>query len=647
MARLDAGKLPWCDSFLVSVESKQHWRKSIDELYGNKWYQGPNFELEVGENVNCQRLCAADVATPSKWNDAILEYMHYHFYIDNLPLVWVDESSTVLSQNYWQGTPVGLVLDDSHLQQTRYQQSSVGDVTVNNHFRFIIEYKRESDQGYRIVQTKVQPMSLKRIDDTDDVNIASSRPSCRTDAPMQFDDLESIPPQNLDSLVWYTYDVEWVETDKSDRWKQFLTMDSFIRVIDQVAGLLLALLIVGILTGVTWTWVNRDLSYKPLVAETEDINDEAAQEIELWPLSTRVFFPPHHFPVTMCIVCGVGAQLFVSTLVFVFFFQFGILNQSLGSSILTGAAVIYVVSAGVGGYVTGRLARILHINHEKNTYACIGTASSFPCIGIIACCLSYDVFSSSDAPSYGIFSSFLVLLLLWVLLVLPLTIFSGALGHRHGPLDGFPISEGSSGYQDLNLQSENDTSDAQHSVARTRLNLSMVLLFGGVLPTLTAFIPFSYGIAGPVIVGFYSSTELWSLLFLLLYSVCVGFVSILLFYRQIRINNFQWWWSAFFTGGSAGLGLYLLTWSWLFFNLKAGRLSGGTFASYFVWFTFVCSGIALMSGSIAILSCIWFCRQLYAVTLARAQLMVPSEWSSSPDWFVDKQDDWGIQQVEL
>jgi hypothetical protein len=78
------------------------------------------------------------------------------------------------------------------------------------------------------------------------------------------------------------------------------------------------------------------------------------EELQMWPLSTRVFFPPRTSQLLFCAACGTGAHLAVAGLVFVVLFRTGIVSQLLWSNILTPAVVVYSVCAVVGGYVTGR-----------------------------------------------------------------------------------------------------------------------------------------------------------------------------------------------------------------------------------------------------------------------------------------------------
>jgi len=417
-------------------------------------------------------------------------------------------------------------------------------------------------------------------------------------------------------------------------------MDDGVPVSVQLFGILVAVIINIILYVALWTWLMRDLSYKPLLWETEDFGrtsssggDDGAddeteneskgvEEIQLWPLSTRVFFPPRVAPLWLCCCAGIGAQILVTAFFFLLFFRLGIINESLGAAILTPAVIFYTGFAILGGYVTARLYAVMHGTVARALQACFLTASLFPILGIIVFHLVYDVLPDNQAPDYRVISSSVPLILIWIFAIFPLTILGGWLGHRHGPIQNFPLSEGSKGYQDLALQ---DGAEQDHDAERTCCcwtygRVPCLFLIGGILPVACSFVEYAYGVAGPVYVGYFSDNSLFAIISFFLFGTCIAGVSALLYYKQVRSHRYDWWWPSFITGASSGFYVFLLSISWLMYDSTHGHsVPKGSQASYTLWFLFGSLAVGFMAGFVAVVSCMLFSRSLYTFLLRRAE----------------------------
>lgn len=458
--------------------------------------------------------------------------------------------------------------------------------------------------------------------------------------------------------ILFTYDVEWVEIRQGEsnknkqsavkeRWNVFIN-SSYSGSNDTLhlwIGILIGLLLNAIIFATLWTWIMRDLSYKPVVGiDYDDNNDDEEEEeeerpgvvtecidkeVQLWPLSQHLFVRPTRGCSVLCIFMGIGAQLLLTGLFYTLFVQIGVINQTIGGEQITAALILYIVFSPLGGYVTSRFMTIFHFTRSDTYQSCIGTALLLPLVSFPVLHLVYDVLPSPEAPEAAVLSHLGPVLLIWVVVGWPLTAVGIWLGQRHGALNNFPVSEGIAGYHDLALQDNQqqhyaieDDEDKSRlfswiSKCCRKCNILVMLLVGGLLPLSCAFIEYAYAVAAPVYVRYYADYR-FVLAAFFLFTTCVAGVCALLFYRQIRLRQYRnWWWSIWTAGASAGLYIFVLSLSWLFYYLSQGDITGSTFWLYFLWFAWIGFGIALMTGFVGLAASIFLTRELYADTMRR------------------------------
>lgn len=509
---------------------------------------------------------------------------------------------------------------------------------INNHWNIEVWYTRANGASdtFVIVRVFVEPFSVQQWSNSTISGTASSQSvmaSCVDESitHTSYDILYDIPMQPLDfeNPILFTYDVIWIEAldeayDK--RWEVYLSMDDAVSNYIEFSGFFLGAFILLSLTGILCTWVLRDFSYKPIVNQVEELSDTEAKEIEMWPLSTRIFFAPAKAPILLCVACGTGAHILFTSSFFIILFRVGIINQSQGAQLLTPGIVLYSLFSSVGGYVTARLSAVFHYELKIALASSLITAIAFPLVGLVVVYFVYEVLLLSDAPSYMASSAITPMVLLWIFFIWPVTLIFGFVGYSHGPIQNFPVSEGSNGYHDLNLQGEHDSlrSVSTHNrwcwrVLSGKCRIPILLATGGLLPMLSCFVTFSYGIAGPIIIGYYSVRP-YMIASFLIFILSSGIIAALLFYRQIRTHFlFDWWWASFATSGSAGIYVFALSLSYILFRGEASQLNGRTVTLYLVWFAYLSFGVLLMNGFVGVAITMTFIRTMYTFILKRQQ----------------------------
>lgn len=537
-------------------------------------------------------------------------------------------SRETVSTQFWGGVPIGRMGGDPDgVDPPRFQDTSPDDAYFYNHYKLKVFYHPNKDDATKIqiIRTIVEPFSVN-YNDPDSLALQCGDPNESGLFHLSYDRLVNVTAQPATGVLRMTYDIQWVETQRpfASRWNIYLSMDDAVPEWIEFMGCLLGGVILSFICGSLYTWVMRDLSYKPVV-ESADVSEEEAEEIQMWPFSTRIFFPPAKASILLCILCGIGAQLLVLGFFFALFFRFGLINAAQGKKMMNAGLILYCFTAVVGGYVTGRLYSIFHGERIIALAASLVTAVAYPLIGMLVVVLTYDILPDSDAPQYNVMSKITPIVLVWIFTAWPLTVIGGFLGHRHGPIYHFPVSSGTQGYQDLNLQ-DNDNKEEEEELIEGRWfvfvrkwRITISFLSFGMLPVFSSFISYSYAVAAPVFLGAFPVRS-YIVMSFILFNLVSASGAVLAYYRQIRAHLFHWWWSTFAAAASAGLYIFFLSICYMIFKAES-YIQFRTLLAYSIWFGFISLGVALMTGFSGILLCVLFNQTMYSFLMRRNEAL--------------------------
>merc|ERR1712070_740603 len=288
-----------------------------------------------------------------------------------------------------------------------------------------------------------------------------------------------------------------------------------------------------------------------------------------------------------------------------------------GAQILTPGFLIYILLGVVGGYVTGRLHKIFHGTLKNAMRLAAITATAFPLLGIIVLCFVYDALQAKESPNHNVIGKGFPLILIWLFCQIPLTVLGGYWGHEAGPVEGFPVSEGNMGYQDLDLPNgdKNESISQSSLVLKNRLYMLALFFLSGFFPVLGCFVGYAYGVAGPVLVGYYSDPDALMVTDYGLFLAASGGIATLLYYRQIRNQQYKWWWTSFISGASSGFYIFSLTMTWLIYYTANGAISGRVFLQYMIWFAYLALAVGFMSGFVGVASVSLFSKTFYNMAM--------------------------------
>eukprot|EP00656_Telonema_subtile_P055607 TRINITY_DN8664_c0_g1_i1.p2 TRINITY_DN8664_c0_g1~~TRINITY_DN8664_c0_g1_i1.p2 ORF type:complete len:131 (+),score=45.12 TRINITY_DN8664_c0_g1_i1:128-520(+) len=99
------------------------------------------------------------------------------------------------------------------------------------------------------------------------------------------------------------------------------------------------------------------------------------------------------------------------------------------------------------------------------------------------------------------------------------------------------------------------------------------------------------------------------LVFLILSITCAE-VSIVLCYFQLTNEDYHWWWRSFFASGSSAV--YLFVYSIKYFYEELDLTNFVSVLLYFGWMWVASLSFFILTGTIGVLSCLWFTTKIYA-----------------------------------
>ncbi|VAI73730.1 unnamed protein product [Triticum turgidum subsp. durum] len=190
-------------------------------------------------------------------------------------------------------------------------------------------------------------------------------------------------------------------------------------------------------------------------------------------------------------------------------------------------------------------------------------------------------------------SLFFTLLALWFCISVPLTLVGGFLGTRAEQIE-FPVR----------------TNQIPREIPARKYPSWLLVLGAGTLPFGTLFIELFFILSSIWLGRFYYVFGFLLIVLLMLVVVCAE-VSVVLTYMNLCVEDWRWWWKAFFASGSVALYVFLYSINYLVFDLRS--LSGPVSAMLYIGYSFLMAfAIMLATGTIGFLTSISFVHYLFA-----------------------------------
>lgn len=519
--------------------------------------------------------------------------------LDNLPVRRFTQQNGVVIP--WTGFPVGYTPDPA----------GNGNDYIINHLKFkvfIHEYEGRSMEildeslsvipqpddkatpGYEIVGFEVVPCSVKRD-------------PAKTSKMNMYDKIEPVAcPTELEKWqlireqerITFTYEVEFVKSDIRwpSRWDAYLKMDGAkVHWFSIMNSLMVIFFLAGIVFVIFLRTVRRDLTrYEELDKEAQAQMNE---ELSGWKLVVGDVFREPTCAKLLCVMIGDGVQITGMAVVTIVFAAFGFMSPASRGMLLTGMILLYLFLGIAAGYVGVRLWRTIKGSSEGWRSVSWLAACFFPgIVFVILTVLNFILWGSKSTGAIPI-SLYFKLLSLWFCISVPLTLLGGYFGTRAGEIK-FPVR----------------TNQIPREIPARKYPSWLLVLGAGTLPFGTLFIELFFILSSIWLGRFYYVFGFLLVVLLLLVTVCAE-VSVVLTYMQLCVEDWRWWWKAFFASGSVSLYVFLYSINYLVFDLRS--LSGPVSAILYLGYSLIMAfAIMLSTGTIGFLISFYFVHYLFS-----------------------------------
>ncbi|KAJ5272969.1 Transmembrane 9 superfamily member 7 [Penicillium angulare] len=601
-----------------------------------------DFELTMGNDVECQALCTREVSRSNvKWaRDLIKENYVIEWIVDNLPgatsFVTVDRSR----KYYASGFKLGYRDISPATGQSRY--------FINNHFTIVVRWRSAPEGGKVINGFEVYPKSVTaagRKEGSCPADVHTEREGLglyiapdELKLKEKYAGLSYIPHDDDEDdgatlKIPYTYSVYFREEPKvewANRWDLYFTnqeegsMTHWLAIVNS----LIISTILGVTVFVIWSRTvqgdikgrgdgamddrkvkgqsrrkrsgdkkNEGLLDNADVENDADMSsdDEPLEDTSGWKLLHGDVFRVPEYSGLLAPLVGSGMQLLFMATGLLSLSCLGVLNPSFRGGFVSVGMGLFVFAGLFSGYFSGRLYKTFGgTTWRKNTLI---TALLFPGLSFLLV-LILNLFVWTQASSTAIpFSTLLGLLLLWLLIQVPLVYLGSWTGYVRAKPWEHPLKT--------------------NAIPR-QIPPQPWYLISPAGPILTGLVPFAVLFIELLFVfknlwqdksGYYYVFGFLSVVSAVL-MVTVIEVTVIATYSQLCSENYHWWWQSFLTGGSSAFWIFAYCiWYYMFKLHVTGFVSTLLFFSYSF---LACTVYFLLTGTVGFLAAYAFVRRVYS-----------------------------------
>ncbi|XP_058083093.1 transmembrane 9 superfamily member 11-like [Magnolia sinica] len=592
--------LPFCKP----IDGIKDIRESLGELLMGDRIENSPYQFKTNVNETDIFLCSTNPLTAEEvkiLKRRIDELYQVNLILDNLPAIrYTDKDGFTLR---WNGYPVGLNIDNvhyifNHLKFSvlihKYEAPSMASVVggTGDAVEMIprSEITKNSIPGYIIVGFQVNPCSYRH-----DVERAKDlRKYDRFPLPINCDPMSLAMPVKEGEPIVFSYEVSFEESDIHwpSRWDAYLKMGGArVHWFSILNSLMVVAFLAGIVLVIFLRTVRRDLTYYKEL--DEEAQAQLNEELSGWKLVVGDVFRPPPNPDLLCILVGDGVQILGMGVVTIVFAALGFMSPASRGTLITSMLFFYLFLGIAAGYVAVRLwSTINQGGHERWMSISWRVACFFPGITfLILTTLNFLLWGSHSTGAIPI-SLYVVLLLLWFCISVPLTLVGGYFGMKSSMIE-CPIR----------------TNQIAREIPVQKYPSWLLVLGAGTLPFGTLFIELFFIMSSLWLGQVYYVFGFLLIVLILLVVVCAE-VSLVLTYMHLCVEDWQWWWKSFFASGSVSIYIFLYSINYLIFDLQS--LSGPVSATLYMGYSLLMAfSVMLATGSIGFLSSFSFVHFLF------------------------------------
>ncbi|KAL2249523.1 transmembrane 9 superfamily member 11 [Sesamum indicum] len=591
--------LPFCQP----KEGIKDSAENLGELLMGDRIENSPYRFKMYTNESDIFLCQTKPLSADEFKllkKRIDEMYQVNVILDNLPAIRYTKKDGFMLR--WTGYPVGVKVQDAYY--------------VFNHLKFMVLVHKYEDNvarvmgtgdaaeviptignagsnvpGYMVVGFEVVPCSFQHNADLlKNLNMYDKYPN-----PINCDPGMVAMAIKENEPLAFTYEVTFVESDIKwpSRWDAYLKMEgSKVHWFSILNSLMVITFLAGIVLVIFLRTVRRDLTrYEELDKEAQAQMNE---ELSGWKLVVGDVFRAPTNPSLLCVMVGDGVQILGMAVVTILFAALGFMSPASRGTLITGMLFFYMILGIAAGYVAVRLWRTILGGANKGWFSVAWrVACFFPGISfLILTTLNFLLWGSKSTGAIP-FSLFVVLILLWFCISVPLTLVGGFFGARAPPIE-YPVR----------------TNQIPREIPAQKYPSWLLVLGAGTLPFGTLFIELFFIMSSIWMGRVYYVFGFLLIVLILLVVVCAE-VSLVLTYMHLCVEDWRWWWKSFFASGSVAIYIFLYSVNYLIFDLKS--LSGPVSATLYLGYSlFMVLAIMLATGTVGFLSSFWFVHYLFS-----------------------------------
>ncbi|KAL3824578.1 hypothetical protein ACJIZ3_020607 [Penstemon smallii] len=589
--------LPFC----LPKEGVKDSAENLGELLMGDRIENSPYRFKMYTNETEIYLCQTKPLSSEEFNllkKRIDEMYQVNVILDNLPAIRYTQKEGFMLR--WTGYPVGVKVQEgyyifNHLKFKvlvhKYEETDMARVMGTGEAAEVIPIGNSKSDipGYMVVGFEVVPCSFQHS------------PNPRLNMYDKYPTSIKCDPGTVAMLIKenepiaFTYEVSFEERDIKwpSRWDAYLKMEGAkVHWFSILNSLMVITFLAGIVLVIFLRTVRRDLTrYEELDKEAQAQMNE---ELSGWKLVVGDVFRAPSNPSLLCVMVGDGVQILGMAVVTILFAALGFMSPASRGTLITGMLFFYLVLGIAAGYVAVRLWRTIYVGDNKGwvsvswKVACFFPGLSF----LIFTTLNFLLWGSHSTGAIP-FSLFVILILLWFCISVPLTLIGGYYGAK-APHIEFPVR----------------TNQIPREIPPQKYPSWLLVLGAGTLPFGTLFIELFFIMSSIWMGRVYYVFGFLFVVLVLLVVVCAE-VSLVLTYMHLCVEDYKWWWKSFFASGSVAIYIFLYSVNYLIFDLKS--LSGPVSATLYLGYSlFMVLAIMLATGTVGFLSSFWFVHYLFS-----------------------------------
>ncbi|KZV14460.1 hypothetical protein F511_43074 [Dorcoceras hygrometricum] len=592
--------LPFC----TPKEGIKNSAENLGELLMGDRIENSPYRFKMYKNESDIFVCQSNPLSAEHvklLKERIDEMYQVNVILDNLPAIRYTEMDGFMMR--WTGHPVGAKVQGgyfvfNHLKFTvlvhKYEETNLARVVGTDDAAEMIPTVGNSGSdvpGYMVVGFEVVACSVSHsADAVKNLNMYDKYPTSIKCDPSTV----SMAIKENEPLA-FTYEVSFVERDIKwpSRWDAYLKMEGAkVHWFSILNSLMVIAFLAGIVLVIFLRTVRRDLTrYEELDKEAQAQMNE---ELSGWKLIVGDVFRAPSNPSFFCVMVGDGVQIIGMAIVTILYAALGFMSPASRGALITGMLLNYMILGIAAGYVAVRLWRTLSLGDPKGWISVSWQVSCFfPGIAFLTLTTLNFLLWGSGSTGAIPFSLFIILILLWFCISVPLTLFGGYYG-AEAPHIEYPVR----------------TNQIPREIPPQKYPSWLLVLGAGTLPFGTLFIELFFIFSSIWMGRVYYVFGFLFIVLILLVVVCAE-VSLVLTYMHLCVEDWQWWWKSFFSSGSVALYIFLYSINYLIFDLRS--LNGPVSATLYLGYSLLMAlAIMLATGTVGFLSSFWFVHYLFS-----------------------------------